>query len=177
VTKNIQSICLENKNLVETIAKKYYKRYKYGGLIELNDLIGMGFLGLIDAATRFDQSKKVDFKAYASYRVRGEILDQAKDFLWPRKGVTTVNMEASKLEIMALQDEKARSELLKKELLKIIEGIIARNLNNQEKRVIDLKYRGELKTTQIAKLLKVSPGRICQIEKKALKKIKRKVML
>jgi RNA polymerase sigma factor for flagellar operon FliA len=42
---------------------------------ELDELVAYGRMGLLDAARRFDASRGVPFRAYASYRVRGAVLD------------------------------------------------------------------------------------------------------
>lgn len=43
--------------------------------IELDDLIGWGNLGLIEAAERFSESRGVPFRSFAHYRIKGAIYD------------------------------------------------------------------------------------------------------
>jgi RNA polymerase sigma factor for flagellar operon FliA len=43
--------------------------------VELDELTANGFLGLVDAAAKFDPAKGVKFDTYARHRVRGAILD------------------------------------------------------------------------------------------------------
>jgi RNA polymerase sigma factor for flagellar operon FliA len=43
--------------------------------VELDDLFSDGVLGLVDAVTKFDASKRVRLETYASHRIRGSILD------------------------------------------------------------------------------------------------------
>jgi RNA polymerase sigma factor for flagellar operon FliA len=43
--------------------------------VEIDDLAGWGYLGLIEAATRYDASRGVAFRSYAHHRIRGAILD------------------------------------------------------------------------------------------------------
>ena len=43
--------------------------------VELDDLIGWGYLGLIEAADRFDHERGVPFRSYAHYRIKGAIYD------------------------------------------------------------------------------------------------------
>lgn len=43
--------------------------------VELDDLIGWGYLGLIEAADRFDESRGVPFRSFAHYRIKGAIYD------------------------------------------------------------------------------------------------------
>src|SRR5258708_4656713 len=50
--------------------------------VDINDLIGAGMLGLLDAVDKFDPSKGVMFKTYAEMRVRGAILDSLRDLDW-----------------------------------------------------------------------------------------------
>lgn len=45
---------------------------------ELDDLINIGFIGLMDAVEKFDRSKKVPFEAYARIRIRGSIIDEMR---------------------------------------------------------------------------------------------------
>ena len=42
---------------------------------ELDDLFSDGVLGLVDAVTKFDASKRVRLETYARHRIRGSILD------------------------------------------------------------------------------------------------------
>ncbi len=43
--------------------------------IEIDDLVGSGVLGLLDATLRFDVRKQVKIESYAQHRIRGAILD------------------------------------------------------------------------------------------------------
>ena len=51
--------------------------------VDLDDLIGAGMLGLIDAVDRIDASRAIPFEAYARTRIQGAILDalRAEDHL------------------------------------------------------------------------------------------------
>ena len=54
--------------------------------VELDDLISAGIVGLIDAFSKFDHTKKVQFKSYAQFRIRGAILDSLRTLDWsPRE--------------------------------------------------------------------------------------------
>jgi RNA polymerase sigma factor for flagellar operon FliA len=46
--------------------------------VTVDDLVGFGQLGLIDAATRYDASRGVQFNTFAYYRIRGAIFDQVR---------------------------------------------------------------------------------------------------
>lgn len=50
--------------------------------IEVNDLISAGVLGLMDAATKFDPLRGVQFKTYADMRIRGAMIDSLRELDW-----------------------------------------------------------------------------------------------
>ena len=52
----------------------------------MDDLVSAGVVGLIDAFSKFDHSKQVQFKSYAQFRIRGAILDSLRTLDWsPRE--------------------------------------------------------------------------------------------
>jgi RNA polymerase sigma factor for flagellar operon FliA len=57
--------------------------------VELDDLMSAGLFGLIEAIKSFDMSRKVKFKTYASWRVRGAILDSLRAADWVPRLVRT----------------------------------------------------------------------------------------
>jgi len=59
--------------LVKRVALKIRKRLP--AHVELDDLFSDGVLGLVDAVTKFDASKRVRLETYAQHRIRGSILD------------------------------------------------------------------------------------------------------
>ena len=66
------------------IARRIHERLPQH--VELDDLVSAGVVGLIDAFNKFDHSKKVMFKSYAQFRIRGAILDSLRILDWsPRE--------------------------------------------------------------------------------------------
>lgn len=55
--------------------------------VDLNDLVGAGMFGLLDAVEKFDPSKGVLFKTYAEMRVRGAILDSLRGLDWAPRSI------------------------------------------------------------------------------------------
>ena len=70
----------ENLYLVKIIA--YQVAVNLPPHIDVNDLIGAGTIGLIEAIDRFDTGKGVQFNTYASIRVRGAIMDELRSMDW-----------------------------------------------------------------------------------------------
>lgn len=50
--------------------------------VDVNDLVSVGFIGLMDAADKFNVSKGVKFATYAEFRIRGAILDELRNQDW-----------------------------------------------------------------------------------------------
>lgn len=71
--------------------------------ISTDDLISAGVIGLMDALTKFDPDKKVEFKTYAEFRIRGAMIDELRSMDWvPR----SVRQKANQIERAINQLEK-----------------------------------------------------------------------
>ena len=53
------------------------------GAVELDDLVGYGHLGLLEARDRYDPTRGVGFEVYARYRIRGAIFDGIRQSMGP----------------------------------------------------------------------------------------------
>lgn len=67
-------------SLVEAIARKVKRTL--GAAIEVDDLVGYGRKGLVEAAERFDGRAGVAFTTFAYYRVRGAMYDGVRAMGW-----------------------------------------------------------------------------------------------
>src|SRR5438132_14435181 len=60
-------------------------------LLEVEDLISYGIIGLINAVDRFDPARGVRFEAFATARIRGAVIDQLRTLNWlPRSAVARI---------------------------------------------------------------------------------------
>lgn len=50
--------------------------------VDMEDLVSAGVIGLLEATRSFDSSKKVQFKTFAKFRIRGAILDSLRESDW-----------------------------------------------------------------------------------------------
>ena len=73
-------LLLEHLPTVRYLARRIHERLPQH--VELDDLISAGVVGLIDAFNKFDHTKKVQFKSYAQFRIRGAILDTLRSLDW-----------------------------------------------------------------------------------------------
>ncbi len=79
-----EQLLMEHLPTVRYLARRIHERLPQH--VDLDDLISAGVVGLIDALSKFDQGKKVQFKSYAQFRIRGAILDSLRTLDWsPRE--------------------------------------------------------------------------------------------
>ena len=84
VANDRDRLLLEHLPTVRYVARRIHERLPQH--VELDDLISAGVVGLIDAFAKFDHTKKVQFKSYAQFRIRGAILDSLRTLDWsPRE--------------------------------------------------------------------------------------------
>jgi RNA polymerase sigma factor for flagellar operon FliA len=50
--------------------------------VQLDDLVQAGMMGLLDAASRFDEAQGIQFETFAAQRVRGAMLDELRESDW-----------------------------------------------------------------------------------------------
>lgn len=84
IEKQREALVVQHMPLVRFVARQV--RQHVPQHVELDDMISAGFLGLVDAALKFDPSKQVQFKSYAHFRIRGAIIDSLRTLDWsPRE--------------------------------------------------------------------------------------------
>ncbi|MEA3494378.1 MAG: sigma-70 family RNA polymerase sigma factor [Candidatus Margulisiibacteriota bacterium] len=89
--------------------------------IEYDDLVSDGTVGLMKAWDNFDPNRGVKFETYASYRVRGEILDGLKNYSPVPYRVQVMVRDLAKKGVSSVVEKKGKEkekevELEKKEL-------------------------------------------------------------
>ncbi|MGA0241662.1 MAG: sigma-70 family RNA polymerase sigma factor [Candidatus Marinamargulisbacteria bacterium] len=106
--------------VVETVASVLFSKKKLPPTVDYNDLLSVGFDGLVKAIRRFNDSKNTQFKTYANIRVRGEMLDFIRKE-WRSK--------ASHQHTQMMDDIKSRvGQVLDNELSQSGEAITVTNL-------------------------------------------------
>jgi RNA polymerase sigma factor FliA len=79
-----ESLLLEHLPIVRFLARRIHERLPQH--IDVEDLVSAGVVGLMDAFTKFDPAKQVQFRSYAQFRIRGAILDSLRTLDWsPRE--------------------------------------------------------------------------------------------
>jgi RNA polymerase sigma factor for flagellar operon FliA len=79
-----ERVLMEQLPQVRYIARRIHERLPRH--VPFEDLVHAGVVGLIDALSKFDQTKHVQFSSYAKFRIRGAILDSLRELDWsPRE--------------------------------------------------------------------------------------------
>lgn len=58
--------------------------------IDMDDLIGWGTLGLIDAVEKFDHTQSTKFSTYSTIRIRGAIIDEIRTLDWAPRSLRSM---------------------------------------------------------------------------------------
>src|SRR6185437_11474430 len=77
---DVNQLVLKHLSLVQAIARKVKKTLNAS--IEVDDLVGYGSKGLVEAAERFDARHGVAFTTFAYYRIRGSMYDGLRAMGW-----------------------------------------------------------------------------------------------
>ena len=79
-----ERVLLEHLPIVRFLARRIHERLPQH--VDIEDLVSAGVVGLMDAFAKFDPTKKVQFRSYAQFRIRGAILDSLRTLDWsPRE--------------------------------------------------------------------------------------------
>lgn len=88
---SFQDLVIAYDYLVKTTAASIAKNLP--NHIDYDDLVSDGYIGLIDAIQRYDSSYGYKFETYASFRIRGEIIDKLRQFDWAPRSLRSKNRE------------------------------------------------------------------------------------
>lgn len=93
--KQREELILEHTPLIRFVAGRIAMRLP--AHVSLDDLMSAGVLGLIDAVDKFDTKKKVKFKTYAEFRIRGAILDELRAMDWVPRSIRKKSTQLEKV--------------------------------------------------------------------------------
>ncbi|NLC23064.1 MAG: RNA polymerase sigma factor FliA [Oxalobacter sp.] len=133
---NIQGKSDRNELLIQhaPLVKKlaHMMRVRLPPSVEVDDLIQSGMIGLLDAASRYEEVHGAQFETYAMQRIRGAMLDELRSNDWMPRGMRQ-NMRKVEDAIRTLQQRLGRSPN---------ESEVAKQLNLSVKAYQDLLFDG-----------------------------------
>jgi len=78
--KNKDQCLRDYAPLVKRIAHQMMTKLPYS--VQIDDIIQAGMIGLLDAASRYDEIHGAQFETYATQRIRGAMLDELRSADW-----------------------------------------------------------------------------------------------
>jgi RNA polymerase sigma factor for flagellar operon FliA len=96
----------QNVALVEHIVNRLLARLS--GRHDREELVRVGSLGLVEAASRYDASREIPFAAFAGLRIEGAILDHLRSSDWMPRGLRQWEREITRAE-RRLEDSLGRT--------------------------------------------------------------------
>lgn len=148
LTTENQRLVVEFMPFADKIAANKFK--KTPPQVQLDELKSAAYLGLCDAATRYDG--KQDFKPLAAIRIIGQI----KDYLRSLR-----RTKAS--EIPEDYDIEAKAE--SKSFEDAVDDICENKISSVAKKIFSMYYGQGLTQTEIAEKIDLTPARVCQLIK------------
>jgi RNA polymerase sigma factor for flagellar operon FliA len=145
-------------NYANRLAIKQYA--KTPRCVELDELKSAAYMGLVDAAKKYDGKRP--FEVYAAYRIFGEIKDYLRSLRWSR------SEEVKTTAIQADYDVADRAKTPKVQFDEILEELPEVNSN-----ILKLYYRDDHTIKEVAKKVKLSPTRVHQLLKTSLSELKK----
>ncbi|MBU3545126.1 RNA polymerase sigma factor FliA [Polynucleobacter sp. MWH-Mekk-B1] len=101
-----EGIVIQYADLVKKMA--YQVKAKLPASVEIDDLIQAGMIGLLDAASRYQENKGAQFKTYASQRIHGSMMDELRSADWLPRGIRKQMRDVEKA-IHGLQQRLGRA--------------------------------------------------------------------
>lgn len=181
--------------LVHSIARSM--SHAFPAVVELDDLVHDGVVGLLECARRFDPSRGVDFRTYASHRIRGAILDglRARDPLprslrravkaagrlalgeggdGARPGPLRVATQFVSLDDAGPLPEETmepEAELLAKELRAALAQAVAA-LPPRDREILRLRFGRGMRLRQVAAHCRISISRAAELQERAVRRLR-----
>jgi len=103
---NDKDHCLrEYSHLVKRIAHQLMVKLPYS--VQIDDILQAGMIGLLDAASRYDEFHGAQFETYATQRIRGAMLDELREADWLPRSLRR-DMRRTEASINRLQQKLGR---------------------------------------------------------------------
>jgi RNA polymerase sigma factor for flagellar operon FliA len=180
----------EHLELVDKIVRGMLRRLP--SHIDKADLIQQGRIGLMEAARRYDPTSAASFKTFATYRIRGEIIDGLRAFSQNRpEGAWNESIDAigeasgrggddiggfiSSVQALGMAFNMATSTSenpLEESLEKQSLWQAVSRLPERERHVCELLYRMDMTMQDIADLMHTSKASVSRLHKRALERLR-----
>ena len=152
----------ENLGLVFTVVRRFAGRG-----CEMEDLVQIGSIGLLKAIDKFDQTYEVKFSTYAVPLIAGEIKRFLRD-----DGMIKVSRTLKETAVLIYSTKEAMEKRLGRDpAMEELEQLL-QLLEDQERRLIDLRYFCDKTQMETARELGISQVQVSRMEKRILQKMR-----
>ena len=173
---------IDLSRMVSGIAGRLYARLPRGCGIEMADLVQAGNVGLLKAERSYEPESGIPLAGYAKFRIRGEMLDMIRRHA-SRRLVLACDRDnvddAEQMEWLACIPAPAEASphfwALRQERSAILREEI-RRLPDRYRRVVSMRYSGELTLREIGAELRVNESRASQIHRLALIRLRQALL-
>lgn len=172
------ALAVEYLDLARRRAMVYAKLTRHWDL--LDDFTASAYIGLLDAACRFEGKRGYRFVTYAQVRIDGAIIDDVRRWQHidrrngePRATLSSLDAEVGDQLTLAdvLPDPRRTAEQAATER-DLLRWLLTR-LTPQQRFVIEQHYFGDQRMAQIGQWMGVTESRACQIHHAALELMRR----
>jgi RNA polymerase sigma-B factor len=163
--------------LVHAIARRFAHRGE-----ALDDLVQVGSVGLIKAVDRFDPTRGVTLGAYATHTIAGEIRRHLRDRVplirIPRNAGAEASAARFPLPLESAErtePDRAAEAVLAESEDRALVATGLRTLPRRERRVLELRYYGDLSQRLIADELGISQVHVSRLLRASLGRLEREL--
>lgn len=158
---NYNQLITDNIQFAKNVARQRHKKTPFVGYDEIESA---AYMGLVEAAKKYDPELNDEFAAYAYPRIVGAIRDYLRELRWgSRSNPLTVAQVHVYEEELCQREESRNDEFFDKVTFK---------LSKTNKTVMKQYYVEELKIREIAIVMGVNESRVSQVLSESRSKLK-----
>jgi len=139
--------------------------------VDVEELQSAAYLGLTEAANRFDENRGISFSTFAYPRIMGAIVDQLRQQSWGKRTdpKTAYSLDPSSEDDVTFKDSIiAKNENNSDEMLEVV----SQDLDGQAEEVMRYYFVDECSMKEVGERFGVSESRISQLITKYKSRIK-----
>ncbi len=170
-----QRLVLEHQALVHSIAIRIRRSYQID--MDIDELISFGFMGLVEAANRFDPERGYRFSTFAYYRIRGAIIDGLAEIgPLPRPRARAFRPRRCATPIGTLPSDalSAHGALERAQSMAMVRSEVGK-LSERTRYLIERRYWGAETLVDIGTELGISKSRASRIHSAAIRELRERM--
>lgn len=148
MSNNKEHLITSNMKFAQNVARKKYSRNRF---VSYDEIESAAYMGLVEAASRYDSEKNDEFAGYAYPRIVGAVCDYLRELRWGSRSAPVAVVE--------VEDYECRQDRKEGELF----GKLTANLPDKSKMMVRLYYFENKKIREIAEEMNLHESRISQV--------------